>query len=135
MYLTASEYAELTGRDINEATDSRIALASRLFDRRIGYYARTDGTYKLTLSELGEYQSDAVKDWVAWQVATVVEIGTKLPDAMIKLGRFMVDNRQRDGNYTHAVLGNLILADLVLKDTGLINRVVDHTNEMYYDED
>lgn len=132
MYLTAQEYADLTGRPQNEATEAAINLASRLLDSRIGYYPFAED-YKLDLDLLTTRQVDIVKLWVAQMIANNFDNDgsvEQLEDS-VSLGRFSVDR----GN--SRVSGNLIpssmqYTDELLIDSGLIRRLVDKRNECKY---
>ena len=44
MYVTSSEYLEITGRPLSEATSIRINISSKLLDSRIGNYPIYDDT-------------------------------------------------------------------------------------------
>lgn len=118
MYLTAEEYNEITGRDADEATDRLIKKACQLLDYRIGYYEREDDGWKLDLDDLEDYQSDAVKSWVAWLVADLVDLKDRPSAGSIKLGRFQMSVPEDSPE----VLQELVLADAVLVSAKMVNR-------------
>lgn len=120
MYIKASEYVDLTGRDLADATDARIKRASIILDSRIGYYKRNDDGYKLTMDSLPGYQQDAVKEWVAQMVAFLADNNDQAPSAAsLTFGRFSVTEHGQKGQNLPE---SMALADAVLVSSGLINR-------------
>jgi len=128
MYLTATEYENITGNDASEATEARLKRACLLLDARIGYYRHDDvgsslleiRDWKLDLDELADYKSDSVKEWVAWMVAFLVLNNDQAPSAAsVSLGRFSVTEHGQQGKIMPEQLG---LADAMLDDSGLVNR-------------
>jgi|GEM_PF-2504815 len=121
MYLTAAEYAQITGRDESEATTARLKRASLLLDSRIGYYTRTDG-WKLDLDGLAVHEKSAVQEWVAQMVAFLTDNNDLAPSAAsISLGRFSVTEHGQKGQLMPEELN---LADAMLDAAGVINRNV-----------
>ncbi len=126
MYITSSEYNDLTGGDAVDATDTRIKRASRLLDVRIGNYKRETSGFKLDLDDVEDWQSDAVKDWVAWMVYTLVENNDSVGvNETVKLGRFSVTASKDDNEL---IPDSMKFADSMLKDSGLIKYGVKYTN-------
>jgi hypothetical protein len=120
MYLTATEYENITGSDASEATENRLKRACLLLDARIGYYERDDDGWKLDPDGLANYQSDIVKEWVAWMVAFLALNNDQAPSAAsVSLGRFSVTEHGQQGKIIPEQLG---LVDAMLDDSGLVNR-------------
>lgn len=122
MYLTATEYAQLTGRNWREATDARLQRASMLLDARIGNYPVLASGWKLDLLSMPVYQVNAVKEWVAQMTAFLYENGDSAPtSASLSLGRFSVTEHGQKDRLLPESLG---FADSVLVSSGLIRRGV-----------
>jgi len=120
MYLTAEEYNEITGRDIEEATDARLKRASMLLDARIGYHKRGSDGWKLELDDLPGNQTDAAKEWVAQMVIFLADNNDQAPSAAsISLGRFSVTEH---GQQEQLIPEEMNLADMILESSGLVNR-------------
>jgi len=122
MYLEENEYAQITNRDISEALEYRIKLASRLLDSRIGYYESDETTgYKLDLDKLPHNQQRAVKIWVAWMIAYLATHNDQAPSAeSITLGRFSVSQ----GEGSNYLPDQMLFAEFILSSCGIINRKV-----------
>jgi len=122
MYLTATEYAQLTGRNWREATDARLQRASMLLDARIGNYPVLASGWKLDLLSMPVHQVNAVKEWVAQMVGYLHENGDSAPSsASVSLGRFSVTEHGQKGSLIPESLG---FADAALIAAGLIRRGV-----------
>ncbi len=122
MYLTATEYARLTGRGQLEATDARIRRASMLLDARIGNHLRASSEWKLDLTKLEAHQVSAVKEWVAQMAAFLAENADIAPtSASVSLGRFSVTEYGQRGQVIPESLG---FADAALVSAGLVRRGV-----------
>jgi len=122
MYLTATEYAQLTGRNWREATDARLQRASMLLDARIGNYPVLASGWKLDLLSMPVHQVIAVKEWVAQMVGYLHENGDSAPSsASVSLGRFSVTEHGQKGSLIPESLG---FADAALIAAGLIRRGV-----------
>ena len=123
MYITASEYSEITDRPQEEATIGRIRRASQLLDARIGNHAPNWKTgFKLDLKSLPAVQQNAVKEWVAQMVIYFHENNDAAPSAAsVSLGRFSVTNPGQQGKVLPEQLN---LADAILVNSGLVRRGV-----------
>jgi hypothetical protein len=133
MYITAAEYATITGHASTEATEARRKRASLMLDARIGYYDRNSDGYKLDLDGLTNYQKDIVQDWVAWMVVFLTDNNDMSPSAAsVSLGRFSVTEHGQQGN---PIPEQMSLSDQMLESSGLVNRaaVLKH-REVSYDE-
>ena len=125
MYITPIDYGNLTGGDPADATEQRIKRASRLLDVRLGNRSRVDG-WKVDIDSLADYQSDAVKEWVAWMVFALVENSDSIEvNETVRLGRFSVTARDT-GN--QLIPDALKYADSMIKDSGLVKLGVRYTN-------
>lgn len=121
-YITATEYAQLTGRNWREATDARLQRASMLLDARIGNYPVLASGWKLNLLSLPVHQVNTVKEWVAQMVAFLYENSDVAPSsASVSLGRFSVTEHGQKGSLIPESLG---FADAALIAAGLIRRGV-----------
>jgi hypothetical protein len=139
MYITSSEYAFLTGRDSNEATNIRIKLACKLLDSRIGnHYVYTDG-YKIDTSssiwqidenDMTQEQKDSVQMWVAKAVEFLYQNGdSPQENKNVKLGRFSVGNSSTS---TGSNLPDVLkLYDSILVSSGIINRNISLKERIY----
>ena len=124
MYLTSNEYSEITGRLEAEATKQRIKLASMLLDARIGNYIHNSDGWKLDLTTLENFKSNAVKQWVAYMIAYLFDNNDEAPvSSSVTLGRFSAG---MGSERKQAVLPEqLNFADSVLISSGLVIRGVD----------
>jgi hypothetical protein len=133
MYINASDYSFLTGRDGSEATVMRIKLACKLFDSRIGNHGTTSDGWKIDDSAntwyidqytaLTEEQKEAIKIWVA-KMIEILYVNGDSPAGVknVKLGRFSVGNTADSSNQ---ILSNEMgYYDSILVSSGLINRNV-----------
>ena len=121
-YITAAEYAQITGRDSTEATDARLKRASMLLDARIGNYLVNEDGWKLDLTILPSHQLNAVKEWMAQMVAFLYENSDTAPSsASVSLGRFSVTEHGQKGTLIPESLG---FVDSLLVSSGLIRRGV-----------
>ena len=122
MYITATEYATITGRDSSEAPAVRRKRASLYLDARVGYYERNDDGYKLDLDGLTNYQKSAAQEWVAWMVAFLTDNNDSAPSASsLSLGRFSVTEH---GQRNQLVPEGMNLSDALLISSGLVNKAV-----------
>ena len=120
MYITATEYATLTGNDASEATDNRITMASTLLDNRIGNYPINALGYKLTIADLHVVQSRAVKLWVSQMVSFLFDNDDAAPSAEnMSLGRWSVS-----GQTKQLLPQSVHYADILLTNSGLVKRGV-----------
>jgi hypothetical protein len=123
MYITNTEYAEITNRAEVEATTQRIKYACMLLDSRIGYYERNDDGWKLDTDDLKDYELDAVKQWIAFMITYLFENNDTAPStASLTLGRFSIT---QNGQQEQVLPEQLRLADIILISSGLIKRGVD----------
>ena len=123
LYITPEEYAEITGRDKEEATNSRIKGSMMLLDARIGNYARGNDGYKLDMDKLDIFQKDVVKRWVAQMIAFLVDNNDSSPtSASITLGKFSVTEHGQTNQVLPESMG---FVDAMLSSSGLIRRGVD----------
>jgi hypothetical protein len=135
MYITAVEYAILTGRDSDECTIARLTIACKLLDSRIGNYPVNDDGYKIRTSDWvvmynGQYQTlhkskiDAVQLWVATMVSYLFDNNDTPPSSTnnVKLGRFSVGGNA-PSSYS-SFPSELGFADSILVSSGIINRRV-----------
>lgn len=133
MYITAVEYAILMGRDSEECTVSRLTIACKLLDSRIGNYPINDDGYKIRTSDWalmykGQYQVlhqskiDAVQLWVATMVSYLYDNNDAPPSSTnnLKLGRFSVGGNSSSSSFP----SELSFADSILVSSGIINRRV-----------
>ncbi len=117
VYLTAAEYASITGRPEAEAEDRRIEQATQLLDARIGAYTRQDDGYKLEISALEAHKATAARTWVARMVAYLHDHDDEPPSGdAVTLGRFSV--RPSSSGLLPA---ELRFADQQLVGAGLVN--------------
>ena len=135
MYLTAAEYATITGRSAAEATTQRLTIASRMLDSRIGRYTRDETTgYKLVLANLDAYKSEAVQQWVAAMVEFLVKNNDAAPStAAVRLGRFSVSHSA--GQQGNLLPESMRMIDSILIDSGLVVRGIDLKGATYFEED
>ncbi len=120
MYLTAVEYAQITGRDQAESTAARLNRACMLLDARIGHYERGSDGWKLDMDGLANYQKAAVREWVSQMVAFFVDNGDISPSAAsVSLGRFSVTEHGQKGQ---VIPEEMNLADVMLNTAGIVNR-------------
>ena len=133
MYITAAEYATITGRDASEATAVRRKRASLYLDARIGYYERNDDGYKLDLDGLTNYQKEAVQEWTAWMTVYLTDNGDLAPSAAsFSLGRFSVTEHGQKGQILPEEMN---LVDEILASSGLVNKSAKLTHRAVdYDE-
>ena len=126
-YIVASEYTELTGRPVSEATDSRLLRASQLLDTRIGVrytYDETTGR-KLDLSTLSVARAGAVKSWVAWMVVAMYEnADNPTINETVTLGRFSLQAQGSGARSPITLPDQVVWADEHLRDVGVIDRRV-----------
>ncbi len=121
MYVTASEYNELTGKDASEATDIRIQRASLILDARLGTYPISD-SYKLDLDKLSENQKMIVKDWVSQMISYLFENNDSFPsNAGVTLGKFSVTALSKTDV---GLPDSFKFVDAMLVSAGLIKRKV-----------
>jgi len=133
MYITAAQYATITGRNASEATEVRRKRASLFLDARIGYYERNDDGYKLDLDGLTNYQKEIVQEWTAWMVVFLYDNNDLSPSAAsVSLGRFSVTEHGQQGQ---VIPEQMSLTDHLLETSELINRsaVLKHRG-VEYDE-
>ena len=117
VYITSTEYTEYTERVGTEASTMRIAFASRMLDSRIQVYNMLDTD---EMAELTEEQQYAVKNWVSWMVAWLVDNNNAQPNmTYIRMGRF----EQRNNTGTITFYGQLRLPEQILQHAGLLNCV------------
>ena len=128
-YLTAAEYAEITERPEEEATDTRIKRASMLLDARIGnYFFDRDTGRKLNMEKLPKHQQEAVKQWVAHMISFLFDHGDVAPSVTggsISLGRFSVSQGTGTQPGQAAVPEQMNLTDAILVSSGIIRRGVE----------
>jgi hypothetical protein len=152
-YITASEYADITGRSASEATTERRMLASKLLDARIGNYATWSTGYKIDNSsstwylktafynenlnyvgnainykiEVSAAQKDAVKLWCAGMITEIYNSGSNLSQSgsNVKLGRFSVGKGSSSNNPSTILPQSMGYHDSILIDSGIIARKVE----------
>lgn len=126
-YITAAEFATITGRAEAQATTARIKAASRLLDDRIGFHPRqTSGDYEgfkvdIAASEHETYQVEVLQEWTAWMVAYLYDNDDQIDPGVqgrLTLGRFTEENRQGDGRSGYDA--SMQLADARLVDAGWV---------------
>jgi len=132
MYLTQSEYTDITGKT---TTEDKLRLASHLLDARIGAYCTLANGYKLDKSRLNEKQTFIVEQWVAEMAKTVTDTGGAVQQGAdsISIGRFDVDYGGITAN-DGLVPESLRYYDQLLVDSDLINRKlrIKRSNERCY---
>lgn len=134
MYITASEYASLTGRAAAEATTVRIKIACKLLDSRIGNYPTYENGWKIddnlstwytgNLTELTQDQKEAVQMWIAGMIEYLYLNGNMSSgnNNSIKLGRFSVSkSKNNQGKILPDEMGYY---DSILISSGIINRSI-----------
>lgn len=135
MYITASDYNNLTGRPASEATVIRLTIACKLLDSRIGNYPTNEDGYKIrdsdwTVFYKGQYQTlhqskiDAVKLWVATMISFLTDNNNNPPSSAnnLKLGRFSIGKSNQQTSGSNSMLpGELGFADSILVSSGIIN--------------
>lgn len=135
MYLTASEYATLTGNNSSEATTERIYIACKMLDSRIGNYGvNTTTGWKIDDSNTTWYlnqnivvtqdQKQAVQLWVSGMIKHLTDQGSNLSTSgdSVKLGRFSVAKSKNNGN--KILPDTMNYHDSILISSGIINRNV-----------
>jgi hypothetical protein len=132
MYLTASEYASLTGRSSTEATSIRINIACRLLDSRIGNYGTYNTGWKINNSSSTWYvnfstaltadQKEAIKLWIAGMITYLFlnDNNISSPAKNIKLGRFSVG--KTNASTSKLLPDEMNQFDIILVSSGIINR-------------
>lgn len=152
-YITASEYASITGRASSEATTERRMLASKLLDARIGNYATWSTGYKIDNSsstwylktafynenlnyvgntinnkvEVSEAQKDSVQLWVAAMITELYNSSSNMAQSgsNVKLGRFSVGKGSSSNNPSTILPQAMGYHDSILIDSGIIARKVE----------
>lgn len=126
-YITAAEYAEITGREASQATEARLRRASMLLDARIGpgyTYDETTGR-KLDRSALALAKADAVTEWTAWMVAALYDNADSPAVAeSLMLGRFQVQTPSTGTREVLTIPDSLRFADAALVAASVIRRSV-----------
>lgn len=117
VYVTPAEYLTYTGRAETEATTMRIAYASRLLDSRVSACNMLDTD---EMAELSEEQRYAVKSWVSWMVAWLLDNNDTQPNMVhVRAGRY----EERNNTGTVTFYGHIKLPDRLLAQAGLLNCV------------
>lgn len=123
MYLTADEYATITGRDEEEASTQRLKTSCMLLDARIGAYTTNEDGWKIDdVEELPVNQKDAVQRWVAQMVKYLFENDDQPPStASVTLGKFSV-SKQTSRGAGMSVPDELGYEDSFLVSSGIVKR-------------
>ena len=91
MYLTAAEDATITGRSEDQATTQRIKQSCMLLDARLGMRTREDNGWKVDMTDVEDYQSEAIKQWVAYMILYLFDNSDTAPSTSnLTLGKFSV---------------------------------------------
>lgn len=129
----------MTGKDEEQATEQRIALACMLLDARLGSRSAhrgriaqldyetvldfpPDREWILDMDKLYTYQQSAVKQWVAHMIGYLHDNQDQAPDAAtLSLGRFSVS---KNADEVSPVPAQLQYADGLLATSRLVKRQV-----------
>jgi hypothetical protein len=134
MYITSSEYANLTGRNSSEATTERINIACKLLDSRIGNYGTNSSGWKINDNSsiwyvdvntaLTQDQKDAIKLWVSGMITALYNNSNMSQNSNnVRLGRFSVS---KGYNSSQNILPDSMgFHDSILVSSGIINRRID----------
>ena len=121
MYITAQEYADITGRAISEAGDDILRFASLLLDSRLGNTHLHED-----LTGIDDDEKTIVKRWVAYMAANIVDedADSDKQEQSVSLGSFSVTyDDDEDVSISAGMMPeDMRLVDLALVSTGLVNK-------------
>src|SRR5699024_6835489 len=121
MYITAQEYADITGRAISEAGDDTLRLASLLHDSRLGNTHLHED-----LTGIDDDEKTIVKRWVAYMAANIVDEDddSDKQEQSVSFGSFGVTyDDDEDVSISAGMMPEgMRLVDLALVSTGLVNQ-------------
>src|SRR5699024_4153580 len=121
MYITAQEYADITGRAISEAGDDILRFAYLHIDSRLGNRHLHED-----LTAIDDDENTIVKRWVAYMAANIVDedADSDKQEQSVSLGSFSVTyDDDEDVSISAGMMPeDMRLVDLALVSTGLVNK-------------